>query len=85
MRPTDRHRRFNAVPDFAFETFEAEVGWLLGQLKTVGVRQAIAVDLTRPEFGIPVVRIVIPGLEGMDHHASYVPGARAEALARQLA
>ena len=85
MRPTDRPRRFDAVPDFAFETFEAEVGWLLGQLKTVGVRQAIAVDLTRPEFGIPVVRIVIPGLEGMDHHASYVPGARAEALARQLA
>jgi YcaO-like protein with predicted kinase domain len=84
MQPTDQSHRFDSVPDFAFETFEVEVDWLLGQLKSVGVRQAIAVDLTRAEFGIPVMRIVIPGLEGMDHHASYVSGPRACALARRL-
>ena len=26
----------------------------------------LAVDLTRPEFGLPVVRVVVPGLEGLD-------------------
>ena len=36
----------------------------------------LAVDLTRPEFGLPVVRVVVPGLEGLDD-VDYVPGARA--------
>ena len=38
-----------------------------------------AVDLTRPDFAIPVVRVVIPGLEGPDDHPRYVPGPRARA------
>ena len=84
MRPAERPCRFDSLPTFAFETFEAEVDWLLGRLRSAGFRQAIAVDLTRPEFGIPVVRVVIPGLEGMDHHATYVPGPRARALAGRL-
>jgi ribosomal protein S12 methylthiotransferase accessory factor len=47
------------------------------------MQQAIAVDLTRPEYGVAVVRVVVPGLEGADHDASsFVPGARARALQR---
>jgi len=80
MRPVDRMRDFNAVGQFTFESFEAEVSWLVTRLKAVGTRQAIAVDLTRSEFGVPVVRVVVPGLEGSDHHAGYVPGARARAI-----
>ena len=36
-------------------------------------------DLTRPEIGLPVVRVVVPGLEGPLGAAGggYVPGARA--------
>ena len=34
------------------------------------------VDLTKQEFGIPVVRVVVPGLEGLVED-NYVPGARA--------
>jgi YcaO-like protein with predicted kinase domain len=85
MQPTDQSRRFESIPDFGFETFEREVDWLLSQLKSVGVQQVIAVDLTRAEFGIPVIRIVIPGLEGMDHHAGYIRGPRASAFARRFA
>ena len=33
-------------------------------LKAIGVRQAILIDLTRPGIDIPVVRMVVPGLEG---------------------
>jgi ribosomal protein S12 methylthiotransferase accessory factor len=36
------------------------------------------VDLTKPEFRIPVVRVVIPGLEGPEHRLPrYVAGKRA--------
>ncbi len=80
MRSVDRMRDFESVDRFVFDTFEAEVAWLLDRLKTAGLRQAIAVDLTRPEIGLPVVRVVVPGLEGSDHHADYVPGERARAI-----
>jgi ribosomal protein S12 methylthiotransferase accessory factor YcaO len=49
----------------------------LDRLKAVGVRQAILVDLTRPGVGIPVVRMVVPGLEGWtDKAEANVPGER---------
>ncbi|MDD1768542.1 MAG: YcaO-related McrA-glycine thioamidation protein [Methanomassiliicoccales archaeon] len=36
---------------------------VLSRLKERGFKRAIAVDLTREELGIPVVRIVVPGME----------------------
>ena len=42
-----------------------------------GLGRVIAVDLTRPEFAVPVVRLVIPGLEWDPHHPNYRPGPRA--------
>jgi YcaO-like protein with predicted kinase domain len=81
MRPAGRRRDFASIGSFDFETFEAEVAWLLERLRSTGIGQAIAVDLTRPEFGIPVMRMVVPGLEGFDHNpAAYEPGMRARAL-----
>jgi ribosomal protein S12 methylthiotransferase accessory factor len=86
MRPADRPRDFASIGNFEIETFEAEVTWLLERLRSAGIGQAIAVDLTRPEFGIPVVRMVVPGLEGFDHNpASYEPGPRARALQQRRA
>jgi ribosomal protein S12 methylthiotransferase accessory factor len=38
------------------------------------------VNLTKPEFGLPVVRVLIPGLEGTDHAPGYVPGVRGRAI-----
>jgi ribosomal protein S12 methylthiotransferase accessory factor len=81
MRPAGRPRDFASIENFDFETFEAEVAWLLERLRSAGIGQAIAVDLTRPEFGIPVMRMVVPGLEGFDHNpAAYAPGSRARTL-----
>lgn len=50
--------------------------WLLGRLASVGVREVVAVDLTRPEFNIPVVRAIVPGLEGIHSLPGYAPGPR---------
>lgn len=58
-------RRFRDVPSWAGETFASDVAWELGRLRAAGASQAIAVDLTREEFQIPVVRIVIPGLDDL--------------------
>lgn len=77
MRPPPTMRRFTDVPTYVSETFTEDVTWELAKLRAAGVEQLIAVDLTRPEFGIPVVRVVIPGLEGIHDVPGYVPGARA--------
>src|SRR5271165_327958 len=80
MRPTDGTRSFQSAANTECEGAEAEVAWLLARLRSIGLEQAVAVDLTRVEFGIPVVRMVVPGLEGSDHHHSqYWPGPRARA------
>jgi ribosomal protein S12 methylthiotransferase accessory factor len=49
---------------------------LLERLLAANITEVVAVDLTRPELGLPVVKVVIPGLEGSDHY-EYVPGQRA--------
>ncbi len=75
---------FRLIATRRFETAEAEVEHILDRLRSVGLKQAIAVDLTRPEIGIPVVRMIVPGLEGFDHFpAHYAPGARALAQRRR--
>ena len=83
MRPVQPKRDFAAAGCFVFEDFETEVGWILGRLGLVGIREAIMVDLAQPGLDVSVVRAVIPGLEGSDHHSGYVPGARARAIAEQ--
>jgi len=55
-------RHFSDAPDWDVDTFEEDVEWELQCLRQAGVRRVIAVDLTRPAFDLPVVRIIIPGL-----------------------
>jgi ribosomal protein S12 methylthiotransferase accessory factor len=74
-------RRFGASPTFASDTFDEDLAWLLDRLAAVGIEQVVAVDLTKPEFRVPVVRVVIPGLEGPEHRLpGYVAGRRARRL-----
>jgi YcaO-like protein with predicted kinase domain len=56
-------RDFTAVPAFDSDSFDADVAWELAALRA-GISEVVAVDLTLEEFGIPVVRVIIPGLEG---------------------
>jgi YcaO-like protein with predicted kinase domain len=71
---------FRSVSHVNAETFQAEVAWQLERLRTVGISRVIAVDLTKSEFGIPVVKVIIPGLEGYPYGPNYVPGPRAEQM-----
>jgi YcaO-like protein with predicted kinase domain len=57
-------RDFTAVPAFDGDSFDADVAWELAALRAAGIGEVVAVDLTHEDFGIPVVRIIVPGLEG---------------------
>lgn len=83
MRAAPDARDFQAIATQSFDAFDREIQWILERLQAVGLRQAVVADLTQAAYGIPVVRIVVPGLEGSDHHAGYSPGARAQARARR--
>ena len=81
----DCGRRFDAVPTAAHDSFDRDLAWQLECLRRVGIEQVAAVDLSLPEFAIPVVRVVIPGLESLHDAPGYVPGARASAVRKELA
>ena len=70
-------RTFASRPDYLAATFNEDIAWLLRQATRAGIAQVVAVNLTQAGFKIPVVRVVIPGLEGPDDHDGYVPGERA--------
>jgi ribosomal protein S12 methylthiotransferase accessory factor len=77
MRREPPVRHFQDVPTFSGESFEVDVAWELERLAEAGLPRAVVVDLTRPEFRIPVVRVVVPGLEAPHDAPGYVPGRRA--------
>jgi len=70
-------RSFRDAPDVRHPDFDADVQWELSRLIERGLDQVVAVNLTRPDLGVPVVRVIIPGLEAMSEVPGYVLGARA--------
>lgn len=77
----DAGRSFEDVAHFPGESVDADVTHELDLLRAAGIRQVILVDLTRPDVGLPVVRVVVPGLEGWtDKVAPPIPGARRRAV-----
>jgi YcaO-like protein with predicted kinase domain len=74
---------FAAVPNFAAADIVEDLRWALGRLAASRIDRVVAVDLTRSNLLVPVVRLVIPGLEWDPHHPNYRPGPRAcEIVAR---
>ncbi|HWK44623.1 MAG TPA: YcaO-like family protein [Stellaceae bacterium] len=70
-----------AAPSFASGAIDTDLGLVLARLAAVGLDQVIHVDLSRPELGMPVARVIVPGLEGPQGSR---PGARAAALSAAL-
>jgi YcaO-like protein with predicted kinase domain len=70
-------RSFAEAPRHMHETFEEDCRGILAGLQRVGIEHAVVVDLTKPAFGIPVVRVVVPGLEPYSDAPGYLPGKRA--------
>ena len=53
-----------AHPNAAAPTFGGDIEILISRLAGAGLDHVVAYDLTVPSLGIPVVRVVVPGLEG---------------------
>ena len=76
---TERHP-FPPPSPFAGTGVAEYLAWVTARLQAAGFGSIIAVDLTRPEIGLPVVRMIVPGLEGLP--GACVPGARAAHVRR---
>lgn len=59
-----------AVADRRFADFRAMAEHLLGCLAAAGCGRVLAIDLTRPDTALPVMRVVVPGMldEDDDRH-----------------
>jgi len=56
---------FDTVKSSSVDTddFLDDIKHVMARLKAAGLKRVIVVDLTREEIGVPVVRVVVPGLE----------------------
>jgi ribosomal protein S12 methylthiotransferase accessory factor len=68
---------FGDIPNLEHDTVEEDVLWLCDSLRAAGLHQILRMDLTRDDLGVPVVRMVVPQLEGLSEVPGYVPGVRA--------
>lgn len=72
----DRARRLNrywfeakqevaapAIPSMGTDDFLADIEAMLARLAAIGLDRVVGVDLSRPETGLAVARVVVPGLE----------------------
>ncbi|WP_158744435.1 YcaO-like family protein [Acidisphaera sp. L21] len=75
-------RDYHEAPDCAGPTIGDDLRIVCAALEDAGAGGAVWIDLERPEFGIPVVRVIVPGLEGpwTRPGGGYWPGARARAM-----
>jgi ribosomal protein S12 methylthiotransferase accessory factor len=72
--------RLDEQPSRAGATFEEDIEHLVSRVQAVGISEVVVVDLTKEEIAIPVVRVLVPGLEGPGDH---LPGRRARAMAKE--
>jgi ribosomal protein S12 methylthiotransferase accessory factor len=58
-----RVQHFDSIASYEHERVDDDVRFMLNRLRADGFSQAVAFDMTRPEVGIPVVRLIVPGAE----------------------
>ncbi|HOO53772.1 MAG TPA: YcaO-related McrA-glycine thioamidation protein [Methanothrix sp.] len=56
-------RSFSEIRSQDSEDFLDDINLMMKRLEEAGMDRAIVVDLTREEIGVPVVRVMVPGLE----------------------
>jgi len=54
---------YENLPSYHTDDFLDDIHIVLERLKSAGLDRVIVSDLTRPEIGVPVVRVIVPGLE----------------------
>ena len=59
----DEYRSAKELPNIATDDFKTDIELIVKNLAAVGLDRVIVFDLTDPVLQIPVVRVVVPGLE----------------------
>ena len=54
---------YEDIGAFRSDNFLTDIGYVLDELKRAGLDRCIVADITREEIGVPVVRVIVPGLE----------------------
>jgi len=70
MKRLNRHwfeesssKDFSEIESYDSDDFLDDIRFMQGKLAEAGLDRIIVVDLTREEIGVPVVRVIVPGLE----------------------
>jgi ribosomal protein S12 methylthiotransferase accessory factor len=58
-------QRFDSRASLASDSFEEDLAILLSALRRSASTSVVVVDLTKPAINIPVVKVLVPGLEGL--------------------
>jgi len=58
-----RHEELASIHGYDTPDLYEDLMVVLDRLRGRGFRRAVAVDLTRKELGVPVVRVIVPGME----------------------
>lgn len=69
-------RRLADRPSLATGSFDGDLEVLRDGLRRAGIKQAALIDLSQPDIGLPVVRAVVPELEGFFEGDRHRPGPR---------
>ena len=59
----DEYESAKDVPSCSTDDFKKDIEYIITRLQAAGIEHVIVCDLTDPEIGVPVVRVVVPGLE----------------------
>lgn len=54
---------FSEIKSYDSNDFLDDILYMQGKLAEAGLDRTVVVDLTREEIGVPVVRVIVPGLE----------------------
>ncbi len=63
FHPSAGGRALGAMPDLSTDDIKDDIMEIIDRLRQVGLGKVIVYDLTRKELGVPVVRVIVPGLE----------------------
>lgn len=80
---------FSEIKSYIMDDVLDDVKFLLKRLKKAGIKKVIVVDLTDPTVKIPVVRVIVPGLETFEvgrlfRNTDLIMGRRAKKFFRNL-
>lgn len=79
-------RLWSAMRDLSTLSHGEDLRGLLDRLRTAGLTQVAVADLSRSDIGVPVVKVLVPGLENNVHaNPHYRPGPRLRQALRQEA